>query len=339
MSQHVIRPWATAIVALAGTGVIAVAPAATPLPDVQNAMLQLAADADILLNFVRHGESTDNVNLIDGTVVPGAPLTELGQQQAQNIATELLNSYGSGGVDGIYSAQLLRALETAAPFAALEGLTVQELSGLNEINVGVFEGFQASSQSEYELVGALVLLAPFLWTLGLQSVPLLGSSDYNGMAFDARFSDAVQAIYDAGGPNHVDVAFSSAAATMVWTMMNVDNPDPLLILQHPLPNTAQVVIEGSPTDGWTLISWDGMPVPAADLATQLFVDFRDLIVAPQTASYQIQAALLSSDPTTIINTIQTAFTDVLTALGQFPQSVISDIIDALNAGVADTAVI
>ena len=67
--------------------------------------------------------------------------------------------------------------------------------------------------------------------------------------------------------------------------MNVDNPDPLLILTHPPGNTAIVVVTGNPTDGWTLVSWDGIAVdPNPGLPKKLFVGVRDRIVAPQEAT-------------------------------------------------------
>ena len=40
-----------------------------------------------------------------------------------------------------------------------------------------------------------------------------------------------------------DVAFSSEFAIEVGTLMNVNNPDPLLMLTHPLPNTGRVVLK------------------------------------------------------------------------------------------------
>jgi hypothetical protein len=82
-------------------------------------------------------------------------------------------------------------------------------------------------------------------------VPESGSSDYNGMAFEDYFGDAVQTIYDnttGGGVGDTDIAFSSAAAIMTWTLMNVNNPDPLLMLEDPLTNTSQLVNVGSSTD-------------------------------------------------------------------------------------------
>jgi hypothetical protein len=57
-----------------------------------------------------------------------------------------------------------------------------------------------------------------------------------------------------------------------------------------------------------------------------------LITAPQIAEYNIFAALLGGDPTTIGNAIQAGVENVGKALLQFPQSVINDIIDELSDG-------
>ncbi len=54
--------------------------------------------------------------------------------------------------------------------------------------------------------------------------------------------------------------FSHGATIMIWTMMNVDNPDIGLLLSHPLGNTEQVVIKGNQEDGWTLVSYAGIAV-------------------------------------------------------------------------------
>ena len=127
--------------------------------------------------------------------------------------------------------------------ASVLNMPVQDLSGLNEVGAGILEGAQQN-----DLTGLLYLAAPFAWTLGLYFVPELGSSDYNGMAFEDYFGDAVQTIYDnttSGGVGDTDIAFSSAAAIMTWTLMNVNNPDPLPMLEDPLTNTRQLVNVGS----------------------------------------------------------------------------------------------
>ena len=45
---------------------------------------------------------------------------------------------------------------------------------------------------------------------------------------------------------------------MLWTMMNVRNPNDSLLAAHPLPNTGRVVLRGNPVNGWTLVDWDGV---------------------------------------------------------------------------------
>jgi flagellar motor switch protein FliM len=94
----------------------------------------------------------------------------------------------------------------------------------------------------------------------------------------------------------------------------------------------QVVLKGEPGD-WTLVSFNGQPIPEdPGLLTDLIVDVRSLITAPQIATYNILEALLGGDPTTIENAIQTGLSEVGSAIVQFPQSVINDIIDALGDG-------
>ncbi len=40
--------------------------------------------------------------------------------------------------------------------------------------------------------------------------------------------------------------------------MNVKNPKLSLLNSHVLPNVGRVVITGNPTNGWTLVDWDGV---------------------------------------------------------------------------------
>jgi hypothetical protein len=92
----------------------------------------------IVIDFVRHGQSTGNAAGLFDTAVPGSGLTQLGQQQAQAIAYELA---GQGPYAGIFASQLIRTQETAAPLANLLGINnVQVLPGLNEISAGDFDG-------------------------------------------------------------------------------------------------------------------------------------------------------------------------------------------------------
>jgi broad specificity phosphatase PhoE len=284
----------------------------------------------IVIDFVRHGQSVGNATNIIDTTVPGTGLTQLGLQQAQNIATVLA---GQGPFAGIFSSQLIRTQQTAALLAGPLGAPA--LPGLNEINAGIFQGLPNIS-----LTGMLYLVGPAAWTLGLPVVPMLapGSAQLSGVVFDQGFTSALQTMYATAMANPVhaangqitDVAYSSEFAIEVGTLMNVNNPDPLLMLTHPLPNTGTVVVQGSPQGGWTMVSWDGVPVGPATLPTKLFVDVRDLITAPQFAVWNSIAALGTGDPTTIVNAVGNGVDEVAAATVQFPLAVTRDLVHAVE---------
>lgn len=298
------------------------------------------AEESIVIDFARHGQSIGNVAGILETQPPGTELSAQGQTQADTLAEAL---YQHGPYAGIYASELVRTQETAAPLASMLGMHTQVLAGLNEIDAGIFDG-----QPVYSPEGILYLLAPTAWLFGAELVPIPGSTDPNGIAFDESFSNAVQTIYDntvaAGGGTPTDVAFSSEGAITAWTLMNVKNPDFALILDELLktgqllPNAGQVVVQGDPQDGWTLVSFDGQAVPAdPGLPTELFVDMRNLLEAPQFAAYNVYEALLTGNSTTITDAIEAGFNQVGAATENFPVAVFDDIVNALGAGTGALA--
>jgi hypothetical protein len=301
-----------------------------------------ADDEDIVIDFVRHGESIDNAAGIIDTTPPGTALDSEGVAQAQYLANaanpqelDAPSSYA-----GVFASFEARTLDTAQDWLTAAGspdTSVTQLPGLNEIPAGVFEGDATNG-----LEGILYLLGPLSWAFGDVLMPDIGDPSVNGVTFDQDFGGAVQDIYNttasASGTAN-DVAFSSEGAIAVWTLMNVNNPDFSVLLQEVeqtggfLPNTGQVVVEGSPGD-WTLVSYDGTPVPAdPGLGTELFVDFRNLIEAPQFAGYDIYEALLGGNTATIDAAIQTGIGQVDAALTQFPVAVFDDIVTALGGTV------
>jgi len=87
------------------------------------------------LYLVRHGQSAGNAEGRFGGHGP-TPLSELGMQQAQKTARLLAKE----GVDLIYSSDLLRAVQTAAPLGELSGIAVNATADFRERHVGVLEG-------------------------------------------------------------------------------------------------------------------------------------------------------------------------------------------------------
>lgn len=85
--------------------------------------------------FLRHGQSLGNLErrFLGHT---NLPLSDLGRQQADRAASYLAEQ----GITSVYSSDLLRARETAAPIAEKLGLTVKACEGLREIFAGKWEG-------------------------------------------------------------------------------------------------------------------------------------------------------------------------------------------------------
>ena|SRR5947209_1540775 len=298
--------------------------------------LAWADDGSIVLDLVRHGQSIDNQAGIIDTVPPGTGLTPEGVTQAMTVGDQLAQG---DPYAGLFSSEELRAIETAGYISsALDNMQVQApLAGLDEINAGIYEG-----QPVFSLDGLLYLTTPMAWVFGAELVPMPGSPDVNGVVFDQRFTDAVDAIYDQtanAGNSPTDIAVSSEGAIAVWALMNVKNPDFSILLnelinnQEFLPNAGQVVIEGSPGD-WTLVSYDGVAVPQnPGLGTELFVDFRNLLEAPQFAGYDIYEALLTGNSATIDAALQAGVTQVDTALSQFPVEAFDQLVAALGGSI------
>jgi broad specificity phosphatase PhoE len=67
---------------------------------------------------------------------PGIHLNEAGRRQAERLAQRL----SSVALTALYSSPLERALETAAPIAAAQGIDTEVLDGLNEIDFGEWTG-------------------------------------------------------------------------------------------------------------------------------------------------------------------------------------------------------
>lgn len=85
--------------------------------------------------LVRHGQSMGNAERRFGGHT-ATPLSPLGRAQAEATARAL----HAEGVTAVYSSDLLRAVETAEPLAALAGLEVRTSPAFRERGVGLMEG-------------------------------------------------------------------------------------------------------------------------------------------------------------------------------------------------------
>lgn len=348
-----LRPIMSLTVGAALAGGIAAVPVPTASATSATHVGDIALTAqDVVIDFVRHAEMISPYEnmLTPSPDHPGAPLSDLGQEQAHNVGNQLFDELGP--VAGLFSGEGVRVTETAAPFAGLEGMTPQILPQLNEVDSGIYALDPIES-----LGGRMAFLTVAAWALGaplgLALVQGPGSHDINGVVLGERFTDGVQTMYDHALDSGVvsdngqltDVAFSSTASIFAWVMQNVKNPDFPFFLNLItearsvpngettifLPNTAVVEIKGNPTDGWTLVSWDGQAISQdPDLLTALFVDVRDVMLPAQAALWHTWEAVLDGDQTTIMNVIQTGFEQVSSTLAALPGAVFNDIADALG---------
>jgi broad specificity phosphatase PhoE len=349
MQRLVTRPLIIAGVVLVGAGIVTITPVtAAPTVPARFFEVQLTGGTedieDITLDLVRHGQSTDDLNGILGTLPPGAPLTALGEQQADQVSQAIQAEF-PGGIAGIYASELIRTQETMAPLAQALGMDVQVLPDLNEIPAGIFEEAPRNLISEFSFFSPMAA-----WILGDLFVPEPGTT-YNGAVFDEQVTNAVDTIYSntiAGDGPTTDVASSSGGVIAIWALMNVKNPDFLPIIQSalenggPPPNAGQAILEGNPTDGWTLVSWDGIPVPQTpDLLTGLFVDYRDVVIPEQLALWNVWEAIQGGDQADITSALQTGYDQVVAALQQFPQAVWETITGSLgdSSGMAGASVV
>ena len=104
--------------------------------------------------LIRHGQSEGNAERRFGGHTP-TPLSALGRRQAEATARALA---AAESVTAIYSSDLLRAVETAAPLARALRLEINESDAFRERSVGHMEGltFEEAAQKFPDEYAALL---------------------------------------------------------------------------------------------------------------------------------------------------------------------------------------
>ncbi|MGW2834492.1 histidine phosphatase family protein [Streptomyces sp. NPDC001286] len=202
------------------------------------------------LLLIRHGQTPSNVEALLDTAVPGAALTELGEQQAAALPEAL----GDEDIEALYVSTLVRTQLTAAPLAAARGLEPLVRDGIREVSAGDLEMLPGDSEH-----GLLYMKTVFAWAAGETELRMPGGE--SGTEALARY-DAVVAEAAASGAGTVAMV-SHGAAIRMWTAARADNVDVPFAAAHPLRNTGVVILDGSPRDGWKALSWAGALVAPA----------------------------------------------------------------------------
>lgn len=193
------------------------------------------------LFLVRHGQTHANVARQLDTAHPGLELTDLGREQAVDLAHRLEGE----DLGAIYVSDLVRTQQTAEPLSRTLGLELVVLPGLREIQAGDYE--MSTEWGPYiEAVAA--------WREDpTQAIP----GGDTGVGFLTRYTDAIRQIADDG--HESAVAVSHGAAMRVWCSvalgLGVDFFD-----NRRIDNTLIVTMEGDPDAGWKLLAWGDEPI-------------------------------------------------------------------------------
>lgn len=195
------------------------------------------------LILVRHGQTSSNVGGLLDTAEPGADLTDLGREQAAALPAAL----GDEPLDLIVASTLVRTQQTALPLATATRLETVVRRGVREIGAGDLE-MRGDMASVRTYLGTI-----FEWSAGNLGVRVPGGE--SGAEFFARYDEAVAEVAATGASSAVVV--SHGAAIRSWVAARTDNVTVEHAATHPVTNTGAVVLEGSPADGWTALTWEG----------------------------------------------------------------------------------
>jgi probable phosphoglycerate mutase len=195
----------------------------------------------VRLFLVRHGQTHANVARQLDTAVPGLDLTDEGRAQARALADRL----GGEDLGAIYTSDLVRSQQTAAPLAELLGLELVVLPGLREIQAGDYE----MSTEWQPYIDAVIR-----WRDDPHHQIPGGDS---GARFMRRYDDAIARI--AADGHESAVAVSHGAAMRVWCSTSLGLPADFFD-ERRLDNTHVVTMEGDPDTGWRLLAWGDEPV-------------------------------------------------------------------------------
>jgi broad specificity phosphatase PhoE len=202
------------------------------------------------LVLVRHAETTNNAAGVFDSRPPGAPLSELGVEQAEALATRLANH----PVRTVMASTALRAQETARPLARSLGLDVEIHKDLLEVDLGDLDGTSGPETLQRYLEVAA------RWKRGETEAPLPGGESWTDVT--TRMIRALPAPAEllTAGSDVVLVGHSGSLQILLAHLLGHDSP----AASGVLPNTGVTILLPQPDATWTLESCEVMsPTKAA----------------------------------------------------------------------------
>ena len=188
------------------------------------------------------------------TAFPGNPLDDVGLREADGLPARLKETGLLDGLGSLWVSPILRARQTIAPIEAATGLSATIDSGLREVLAADLE-MSTDARSV-----ACYVDTTRSWMAGRPACRIPGSPEDG--------TDTLQRFDDAGGRVAEQTAKAGSAAALLvshgtalrlWTSLKAapgGAVDPLWIAERPMHNTGITVVDGDPSAGWSLTSWD-----------------------------------------------------------------------------------
>lgn len=189
------------------------------------------------LLLIRHGQTASNVTRLLDTAAPGAPLDEVGLEQARALADALADE----PIEAVYASDLTRSQQTAAPLAARHGVEVVVRGGIREIQAG---------EDEMSADWVRYLTTIMSWQADLDARMPGGES---GREVLERFDAVLDEAHAAG---HRTVAIVSHGAMIrTWAASRATNLTVDFLRTTGLDNTIVIDLTRSPDGSWHLVRW------------------------------------------------------------------------------------
>lgn len=227
--------------------------------------------------LVRHGQTTSNTTRALDTDLPGAPLDEVGLQQAEELAADFIELVGSVP-DAIFVSPLLRTRQTAAPLESQFQITGVIDAGIREVRAGNME-MSTSDEHVYKYLDTILA-----WVAGDLEVRMPGGESGHEVftRFSVTIGEALNLAVKHGWETVVFVCHG-AICRFIAASLSSEITAPL-VATFPMHNATTTVLElevegiqipfADPaqwfTYDWNAISWSNKPI--AEYSDEVMAD-------------------------------------------------------------------
>lgn len=192
-----------------------------------------------MLILLRHGQTTSNVERALDTKLPGAPLTELGREQALAVGPEIMEEYQPARV---VTSEALRARQTGELAFGEYFSEIPAVPGLQEIAAGEHE--MLNTKEAHMAYHGVV----HTWFEGDDESTVAGGENFP--QFFERYHGAVADLVE-----HDSVVVTHGAAIRAFAV-RAAQIDLEFATYNPLPNCRFVVLDPVGEFGqWKLVRW------------------------------------------------------------------------------------